>query len=226
MERAEHVRAEVLHALPPALDEALELLRILSDESASAAERESAIARSATTLRTAQGALDQIKQLGAAVHRDVEDVRRGLGGLSLEQLPDMTTHFDEPSKIFTDVMSEFSFSVQGINEILNVMSKNSEQMGKSLVQITESLEERDELAQRLDTALSRFDLDGRLDAELIARLEAARDQYSELEGDELSQEAMKMTAEIQEAASQTQKKLDEMLDAVEATADAIRNSST
>jgi|GEM_PF-5734484 len=223
-ELAQRLKSGLVEAV--ALDESLELLRILSDESASVAERESAIARSATTLRTAQTALDQIKQLGAAVHRDVEDVRRGLGGLSLEQLPDMSTHFDEPSKIFTDVMSEFSLSVQGINEILNVMSKNSEQIGKGLGQITESLEERDELAQRLDTALSRFDLDGRLDAELIARLETARDQYRELEVGELSEEAMKMTTEIQESASQVRQKLDEMLDAVEATADAIRNSST
>ena len=222
-ELSQRLKSSLIEAT--ALEDSLELLSILSDESASVAERESAIAKCSTTLLTAQSALEQIKQLGTAVHRDIEDVRRGLGGLSLEQLPDMGTHFDEPSKVFLDVMNQVSFSVQGINEILGVISHNSEQMRESLIHVAENLAERDELAQQLDTALSRFDLDGELDAELIARLESARKQYLELEGDELSDEAKRMTKEIQQAASQTRQRLNEMLDAVEATADAIRNSS-
>ena len=105
-------------------------------------------------------------------------------------------------------------------------AKNNEQLAESFVLIAKSFEGRNELAQSLDRALSRFDLDGQLDAELIARLEAARKQYAELSNGELSEDAVKMTKELAVSVNQSQQRITKMLDALEATANAIRNSST
>ena len=209
-----------------ALEKSIQLLSILSDTAASSEEKESAAAQSANVVRAARDAFEKLKQLTGAVHHDVEDMRRGLGGLSIEILPEVDTPLEEPSKILSNVMREVSSNARQIQDILALTSKNNEQLAESFALIAKSFEGRNELAQSLDRALSRFDLDGQLDAELIARLEAARKQYAELSNGELSEDAVKMTKELAASVNQSQQRITKMLDALEATANAVRNSST